>query len=241
MNTPETAAPADWHECRVTLPAPHNWLVLDLTAERPEEWARAAADEHFSADDTPADWREAFAEDVLWYWAVAARQKALCAAVLAPQDGGVAAFYCVRELGASLPSRCAWTRCARRPRPPRGRSSVRRRSRRWSCRWAPRCACTAWSPRTPRPTAAMCWKVWRTTCCRGRIPPRWSAAFSGGSGVGRGAGEDGRRTGGLSPTCLIRRPCREKCRERRRQSWAAARPRLPARTVPTGRAPAASS
>lgn len=99
MNTPETAAPADWHECRVTLPAPHNWLVLDLTAERPEEWARAAADEHFSADDTPADWREAFAEDVLWYWAVAARQKALCAAVLAPQDGGVAAFYCVRELG----------------------------------------------------------------------------------------------------------------------------------------------
>ncbi|MEV2197924.1 hypothetical protein AB0I02_44155 [Streptomyces phaeochromogenes] len=99
MDTTETAAAADWHECRVTLPAPHNWLVLDLTAERPEEWARAAAHEHFPADDTPADWHEAFAEDVLWSWAVAARQKALCAAVLAPQDGGVAAFYCVRELG----------------------------------------------------------------------------------------------------------------------------------------------
>lgn len=95
----ESSASVDWHQCRVTLPAPHNWLVLDLTAERPEEWARAAADEHFSADDAPADWRESFAEDVLWYWAVAARQKALCAAVLAPRDGGVAAFYCVRELG----------------------------------------------------------------------------------------------------------------------------------------------
>jgi hypothetical protein len=97
-DTADTAAAADWHECRVTLPAAHNWLVLDLTAERPEAWARSAADEHFSADDAPAEWREAFAEDVLWYWAVAARQKALCAALLTPQDGGVAAFYCVREL-----------------------------------------------------------------------------------------------------------------------------------------------
>ncbi|WP_413757648.1 hypothetical protein [Streptomyces sp. MMBL 11-3] len=88
---------ADWHQCRVTLPAPHNWLVLDLTAPRPGEWARSAADEHFSAD-VPDAWREAFAEDVLWYRDVAARQEALCAALLAPQDGGVAAFYCVREL-----------------------------------------------------------------------------------------------------------------------------------------------
>ncbi len=102
MNTETTetkaaGAPGDWHECRVTLPAAHNWLVLDLTAEQPEAWARSAADEHFTAD-APVEWREAFAEDVLWYWGVAARQKALCAALLTPQDGGVAAFYCVREL-----------------------------------------------------------------------------------------------------------------------------------------------
>ncbi|MEV0218466.1 hypothetical protein [Streptomyces sp. NPDC050704] len=96
MHIPNTAV-TDWHECRVTLPAPHNWLVLDLTARQPEAWARSMADEHFTAD-VPVEWREAFAEDVLWYWAAAARQKALCAALLTPQDGGVAAFYSVREL-----------------------------------------------------------------------------------------------------------------------------------------------
>ncbi|MFE7069845.1 hypothetical protein ACFU96_07135 [Streptomyces sp. NPDC057620] len=97
----ETAA-ADWHQCRVTLPAAHNWLVLDLATPRPGEWARSAADEHFAAD-VPDDLRTAFAQDVLWYHDVAARQKALCAALLAPQDGGVAAFYCVREL-AGIPA-----------------------------------------------------------------------------------------------------------------------------------------
>ncbi|MFE9767876.1 hypothetical protein ACFYPC_25705 [Streptomyces sp. NPDC005808] len=94
-----TADPAvsDWHQCRVTLPAPHNWLVLDLTAKQPETWARTVADGHLTVD-APAEWREAFAEDVLWYWVAAARQKALCAALLTPQDSGVVAFYAVREL-----------------------------------------------------------------------------------------------------------------------------------------------
>ncbi|MDQ1038017.1 hypothetical protein QFZ75_004433 [Streptomyces sp. V3I8] len=97
-----STAAADWHQCRVTLPAPHNWLVLDLTAPRPEEWARSAADKHFTAG-VPDEWRTAFAADVLWYHDVAARQKALCAALLTPQDGGVAAFYCVRELAGIPP------------------------------------------------------------------------------------------------------------------------------------------
>ncbi|MFI1211827.1 hypothetical protein ACH4UV_29975 [Streptomyces sp. NPDC020802] len=109
---------ADWHECRITLPAAHNWLVLDLAVEQPETWAWSVAEEHFPAAavasvvpaasaTSPADvlveWREAFAADVLWYWTVAARQKALCASLLTPQGGGVAAFYCVREL-AGIPS-----------------------------------------------------------------------------------------------------------------------------------------
>ncbi|TPQ22071.1 hypothetical protein [Streptomyces sporangiiformans] len=95
------AADAAWKQCRVTLPAPHNWLVLDLTAQQPDVWARSVADEHFTADvpaDVPAAWREAFAQDVLWYWVAAARQKSLCAALLTPQDSGVVAFYSVREL-----------------------------------------------------------------------------------------------------------------------------------------------
>ncbi|MFJ2832674.1 hypothetical protein ACIPC1_34850 [Streptomyces sp. NPDC087263] len=96
MHSADRAA-ADWHQCRVTLPAPHNWLVLDLASQQPDTWARSAADEHLTMG-APAEWREAFAEDVLWYWAAAARQKALCAALLTPQDSGVVAFYSVREL-----------------------------------------------------------------------------------------------------------------------------------------------
>ncbi|MFD3379741.1 MULTISPECIES: hypothetical protein [unclassified Streptomyces] len=99
-HTADTAS-ADWQHCRVTLPAPHNWLVLDLTARQPDAWARSVAEEHFTAD-VPAERRSAFAEDVLWYWSVARRQQALCAALHTPPDGGVVAFYSVREL--SIPS-----------------------------------------------------------------------------------------------------------------------------------------
>ncbi|WDV52054.1 hypothetical protein PV963_17560 [Streptomyces coeruleorubidus] len=89
--------PADWRECRVALPAHHNWLVLDLRDEDPEAWARALAEQHLGGD-VPEQWREAFATDLLWYWGAAVRQGALCAAVLAPQDGPVVASYTVREL-----------------------------------------------------------------------------------------------------------------------------------------------
>ncbi|MFJ4562182.1 hypothetical protein ACIP4U_00335 [Streptomyces caelestis] len=89
--------PADWRECRVALPAHHNWLVLDLRSEDPETWARTLAGQHLGGD-VPEPWREAFATDLLWYRGAAVRQGALCAAVLAPQDGPVVASYTVREL-----------------------------------------------------------------------------------------------------------------------------------------------
>ncbi|MFF6913255.1 hypothetical protein [Streptomyces sp. NPDC012466] len=89
--------PADWRECRVALPAHHNWLVLDLRSEDPETWARTLAEQHLGGD-VPEQWREAFATDLLWYRGAAVRQGALCAAVLAPQDGPVVASYTVREL-----------------------------------------------------------------------------------------------------------------------------------------------
>ncbi|MEU6257715.1 hypothetical protein [Streptomyces sp. NPDC047043] len=88
---------ADWTECRVALPALQNWLVLDLATEDPEAWARALADEHLDSG-ARAEWREAFAADLLWYWGAARRQGALCAALLAPADGAVMASYTVREL-----------------------------------------------------------------------------------------------------------------------------------------------
>ncbi|MFF4259028.1 hypothetical protein ACFY1L_48420 [Streptomyces sp. NPDC001663] len=88
---------ADWTECRVALPPLRNWLVLDLATEDPEAWARALADEHLDSG-ARAEWREAFAGDLLWYWGAARRQGALCAALLAPADGAVMASYTVREL-----------------------------------------------------------------------------------------------------------------------------------------------
>ncbi|MER6630091.1 hypothetical protein ABT301_17945 [Streptomyces sp. NPDC000987] len=88
---------ADWTECRVALPALQNWLVLDLGAENPEVWARALAAEHLE-NGARGEWREAFVADLLWYWGVARRQGALCAALLAPADGAVMASYTVREL-----------------------------------------------------------------------------------------------------------------------------------------------
>ncbi|MEU3848929.1 hypothetical protein [Streptomyces sp. NPDC029554] len=87
----------DWRECRVALPAPHNWLVLDLRSEEPEAWARTLAGEHLGGD-VPEQLREAFATDLLWYWGAAVRLGALCAAVLAPWNGPVVASYTVREL-----------------------------------------------------------------------------------------------------------------------------------------------
>ncbi|MDX3454421.1 hypothetical protein PV396_21150 [Streptomyces sp. ME02-8801-2C] len=87
----------DWRQCRVMLPAPQNWLVLDLRNEDPEAWAREVAALHL-AEDTPAEARDAFAMDVLWYWGVAVRLRALCAAVLAPPESAIIASYTVREL-----------------------------------------------------------------------------------------------------------------------------------------------
>ncbi|MEV0175391.1 hypothetical protein AB0I00_30260 [Streptomyces sp. NPDC050803] len=83
----------DWRECRVELPAAHNWLVLDLRNEDPEAWALAVAEQH-----TGDELRTAFATDLLWYWGAAVRQGALCAAVLAPWSGPIVASYTVREL-----------------------------------------------------------------------------------------------------------------------------------------------
>lgn len=88
---------ADWRECRVDLPAPHNWLVLDLRTEDPETWARQVAEEHL-VEDSPRELYDAFATDVLWYWGAARRQHALCASLLAPPDTPVLASYTVREI-----------------------------------------------------------------------------------------------------------------------------------------------
>ncbi|MFF3873149.1 hypothetical protein [Streptomyces sp. NPDC001978] len=93
--------PIDWQECRVALPAPDNWLVLDLRSETLEDWVRAAAEKHLDGDSR-AEWRDAFADDLLWYRETAVRQGALCAAVLAPPDCAVLASYTVREL--SIPA-----------------------------------------------------------------------------------------------------------------------------------------
>jgi hypothetical protein len=88
---------ADWSECRVELPAPHNWLVLDLRNEDPEAWARQTARQHL-AEGTRPELYDAFATDVLWYWGAARRQNALCASLLAPPDTPVLASYTVREV-----------------------------------------------------------------------------------------------------------------------------------------------
>ncbi|MFD4577675.1 hypothetical protein ACFWNK_35810 [Streptomyces sp. NPDC058417] len=89
--------PRAWRECRVTLPQPHTWLVLDLESREPESWTREAASGHV-APAVPKTVREAFALDLLWYWRAAVRQGALCAAVLAPPDSAVIAFFTVRQL-----------------------------------------------------------------------------------------------------------------------------------------------
>ncbi|MCM1972670.1 MULTISPECIES: hypothetical protein [Streptomyces] len=90
-------SPDDWRECRVDLPAAHNWLVLDLRCEDPEEWALGLAAEHLGGE-TDERLRTAFAEDLLWYWGAAVRQGALCASVLAPRNDAIIASYSVREL-----------------------------------------------------------------------------------------------------------------------------------------------
>ncbi|WP_405736303.1 hypothetical protein OG885_27690 [Streptomyces sp. NBC_00028] len=92
-----TTGTADWSECRVDLPAPHNWLVLDLRTEDPEAWAREVAEQHL-LEGAPRELYDAFATDVLWYWGAARRQNALCASLLAPPDTPVLASYTVREV-----------------------------------------------------------------------------------------------------------------------------------------------
>ncbi|KAB1147733.1 hypothetical protein F7R91_11650 [Streptomyces luteolifulvus] len=92
----ETSAP-DWRECRIDLPSPESWLTLDLDTDEPESWALSVAEAHLGPD-VAADWHQAFAQDVLWYWVGAVRQRALCAALLAPPNNSVIASYTVREL-----------------------------------------------------------------------------------------------------------------------------------------------
>ncbi|MEV6196082.1 hypothetical protein AB0M19_27205 [Streptomyces sp. NPDC051920] len=94
------ASQHSWSECRVELPAPESWLVLDLAVDQPMPWARATAEDHVGADAS-ADRRDAFADEVLWYWGAAIRQRAICAALLAPADGPVLASYSVREVAVS--------------------------------------------------------------------------------------------------------------------------------------------
>ncbi|MGW7240392.1 hypothetical protein [Streptomyces sp. NPDC054804] len=93
----ETAG--NWRECRVALTTSENWLVLDLGHEDPEAWAQELAEQHLDGDSA-SESRRAFAEDLLWYWGVAVRQRAVCAALLAPPNGAVLASYTVRELKA---------------------------------------------------------------------------------------------------------------------------------------------
>ena len=94
------ASGRSWRECRIELPAPESWLVFDLDTGDPQVWARSVAEEHVGAD-APSDRRDAFAEDVLWYWTAAIRQQALCAALLVPPGSSVLASYTVRELHVS--------------------------------------------------------------------------------------------------------------------------------------------
>ncbi|MEU9455175.1 hypothetical protein [Streptomyces sp. NPDC048277] len=97
MSFVETAG--NWCECRVALTTSENWLVLDLVSEEPEAWAQEVAEQHL-AGDSSAESRRAFAEDLLWYWGAAVRQRAVCAALLAPPNGAILASYTVRELKA---------------------------------------------------------------------------------------------------------------------------------------------
>ncbi|MGQ4376397.1 hypothetical protein ACN6K9_006724 [Streptomyces sp. SAS_267] len=94
-----------WSECRIELPAPESWLVLDLATGTPLLWARTVAEDHIGAHAS-ADQRDAFVEDVLWYWRTAIRQRAVCAALLAPADGPVLASYTVREVTVSQELLC---------------------------------------------------------------------------------------------------------------------------------------
>ncbi|MGW1625954.1 hypothetical protein [Streptomyces sp. NPDC002172] len=74
-------------------------MVLDLGREDPEGWSQEVSEQHIDGD-SPAETRRAFTEDLLWYWGTAVRQRAVCAALLAPPNGAVLASYTVRELKA---------------------------------------------------------------------------------------------------------------------------------------------
>ncbi|MFJ4831426.1 hypothetical protein ACIP79_16100 [Streptomyces sp. NPDC088747] len=96
MTSTETSGP-DWRECRIALPSSENWLVLDLGTEQPEVWARSVVEERLGTG-APSARSEVIIENVLWYWASAVQQQALCAALLVPSDGSVIASCSVREL-----------------------------------------------------------------------------------------------------------------------------------------------
>ncbi|MFE1285534.1 hypothetical protein [Streptomyces sp. NPDC058751] len=57
--------------------------------------------EDHAGADASADRRDALVEDVLWYRGAAIRQRAICAALLAPVGGPVLASYTVREVPVS--------------------------------------------------------------------------------------------------------------------------------------------
>ncbi|MBW8801438.1 MAG: hypothetical protein JF597_50240 [Streptomyces sp.] len=89
----------NWRECLVALTPSENWVVLDLGREDPERWSQEVSEQHIGTD-SPSESRRAFAEDLLWYWGTAVRQRAMCAALFAPPNGVVLASYTVRELQA---------------------------------------------------------------------------------------------------------------------------------------------
>ncbi|MFE3162860.1 hypothetical protein [Streptomyces sp. NPDC059224] len=89
----------NWRECRVVLPPSANWLVLDLARRDPETWAHEVSEQHIDGASAPERCGP-FAEDLLWYWGAAVRQRAVCAALLAPPAGEVMASYTVREVKA---------------------------------------------------------------------------------------------------------------------------------------------
>lgn len=72
-----------WSTCTVAPPNPEHWLSLDLEAERPQEWARAAAREELGKD-APAPLVKGLTEDLAWYHARARAEGAFTAAVYRP-------------------------------------------------------------------------------------------------------------------------------------------------------------
>lgn len=94
-----------WNICTVPLPEAERWTVLDLAAPDPGLWARTAASERLGPE-CPAEWVDAFADDLRWYTKAALGREAIAAAVLQPgHRESIAAFQYVAELAVPEQSR----------------------------------------------------------------------------------------------------------------------------------------